>query len=204
VERHNPTIAVLGSGLDRPSIYPPENLNLATRIVETGGALISEFSPGAEPFPQHFPQRNRIVSGLALGVIVIEAPFESGALITAKFALEQGKEVFAVPGPINAKNSEGTNMLIKNGAHPVTCAEDVLEILQIENKKPKNKKTEEQNFSSDERKILEALSQEPLHIDKIIESTGLSTQTVNAILTVLEMKDLIKHIGNNVYALVNV
>lgn len=119
------TIAVLGSGID--NIYPKENLELAREIIKNKGCIISEYPLGTKPERLHFPQRNRIISGLSDGVVVIEASKKSGALITAEFALEQGKEVFAVPGDINKKQSEGTNQLIKDGAILLTSVTDILE-----------------------------------------------------------------------------
>lgn len=121
------TIAVLGSGLD--VIYPPENAKLAEKIVESGGCLVSEYIVGTKPLGEHFPARNRIISGLASGVVVVEASEKSGSLITVDFALEQGKNVYAVPGNINSPNSLGTNALIKQGAKIVTSIEDILEDL---------------------------------------------------------------------------
>lgn len=121
------TIAVLGSGLD--VIYPPENEKLAEKIVESGGCLVSEYIVGTKPLGEHFPARNRIISGLASGVVVVEASEKSGSLITVDFALEQGKNVYAVPGNINSPNSLGTNSLIKQGAKIVTSIEDILEDL---------------------------------------------------------------------------
>ena len=121
------TIAVLGSGLD--VIYPPENAKLAEKIVESEGCLVSEYIVGTKPLGEHFPVRNRIISGLASGVVVVEASEKSGSLITVDFALEQGKNVYAVPGNINSPNSLGTNSLIKQGAKIVTSIEDILEDL---------------------------------------------------------------------------
>lgn len=121
------TIAVLGSGLD--VIYPPENAKLAEKIVESEGCLVSEYIVGTKPLGEHFPARNRIISGLASGVVVVEASEKSGSLITVDFALEQGKNVYAVPGNINSPNSLGTNALIKQGAKIVTSIEDILEDL---------------------------------------------------------------------------
>lgn len=122
---HGKTIAVIGSGLD--NIYPSENINLANEIIKNGGAVISEYVIGTKPQKMNFPARNRIISGLSNGVVVIEAKKKSGTMITVDFALEQGKEVFAVPGNILSPNSEGTNELIKQGAKMVTGIEDILE-----------------------------------------------------------------------------
>ena len=128
IDNGGKTIAVLGCGPD--IIYPPSHRQLTQDIIDSGGAIVSEYPPGTRPSKLTFPKRNRIISGLSLGVLVIEAPERSGALITARTALEQGREVFAVPGSINNPNSQGTNKLIKMGAYPVTAAEDVLNILK--------------------------------------------------------------------------
>ena len=119
------TIAVLGSGIDQ--IYPKQNVELARKIIQTGGCIISEYPIGTMPKKEHFPQRNRIISGLSMGVVIVEAQEKSGALITADFAVEQGREVFAIPGDINKKESIGSNQLIKDGAKMVTSIIDILE-----------------------------------------------------------------------------
>ena len=124
MQANGKTIAVIGSGLD--IIYPKENENLAKRIIEQGGAIVSEYPLGTKPQKEHFPARNRIISGLSQAVLVVEAKEKSGSLITADFAMEQGKEVFTVPGNINSLNSVGTNNLIKDGAIPALNYSDIL------------------------------------------------------------------------------
>jgi len=198
VERNKITIAVLGTGLDEKSIYPQSNLKLAQRILETGGCLISEYPPGTRGTQFTFPQRNRIVSGLSLGVLVIEAKIKSGALITAKWAKKQGRKVFAIPGPIHSSNSKGPHYLIKTDAKLVENANDILAELNL----PKftspgfmEGENEEENL------ILEALKEEALYIDKIIEKTKLSVQKVASTLAILEIKGKVRNLGGNIYAL---
>jgi len=134
------TIAVLGTGLDEKSIYPKSNLLLAKKILEERGALISEYPPGTRGTHFTFPQRNRIISGLSLGVVVVEAKEKSGALITANFAFSQKRKVFAIPGSIYSSNSRGCHLLIKKGAKLIEKAEDILKELNFQFSKPKNKR----------------------------------------------------------------
>jgi len=193
------TIAVLGSGLDSRSVYPVENRNLAEEISQNG-ALISEFPFGAQPLAGHFPQRNRIISGLSLGVLVIEAPEKSGAIITANNALEQNREVFAIPGHIFSQNSLGTNNLIKMGAKLVTHTNDILQELNLPSLVNKNKKNEKKNPADEnESMIINFLSQEPVHIDKIINQTKLSPSTINSCLALMEIKGMVRNLGGNNY-----
>lgn len=190
------TIAVLGSGLD--VIYPWEHRKLAAEIVKQG-ALISEYGPGVQPEASNFPARNRIISGLTRGVVVVEAGEQSGALITAGFAAEQGREVFAVPGGIFQRNSRGTNRLIRDGATPVLSAADVLEALNL------TAVTEhvaaQMLFPTDETEalLLDRLSEEPTHVDEVGRETGLPIATVSGTLALMELKGLVRHVGGMNY-----
>lgn len=194
------TIAVLGSGIDDKSIFPQSNLALASKI-ERLGAIISEYPPGYPSLRQNFPARNRIVAGLSLGVLVTEAPEDSGALITAKFALEQNREIFAVPGNIYSRNSFGPNNLVKMGAKPVTNFKDILDELSL-NLAIDYKKAEEIIAETpEEAKLLEYLSREPMHIDILVQETGFEAGLVNSTLTVMEMKGKVKDLGGMNYIL---
>ena len=190
------TIAVMGSGLDR--IYPPENRHLAGQIRENG-ALISEFSPGTPPEASNFPQRNRLISGLSLAVIVIEAGQKSGALITAGFAADQGREVFAVPGNITSPGSVGTNRLIQNGAYPLLSAEQVLETLELG--MVAEHRSARVTLPSDavEAQLFETLGQEPLHIDEITNRTEIPVEKVTATLALMELKGMVRQVGGMQY-----
>ncbi|PJE57709.1 MAG: DNA-protecting protein DprA [Candidatus Portnoybacteria bacterium CG10_big_fil_rev_8_21_14_0_10_38_18] len=199
LEQGGRTIAVLGSGLDKKSFYPSSNYSLSEKICQQG-AMISEYPPGTRGTQFTFPQRNRIISGLSLGVVVIEAPEESGALITAALALEQNREVFAIPGSIYEKNTQGTNQLIKMGAKLVTDVEDILDelnlshLLTIEKKKIKPENKEEEI-------ILSILSAQPIHIDEIIKNSELPASTVNSVLMILELKKAVRNLGRGNYIL---
>lgn len=202
IRNNGQTYAILGSGVNQNSIYPTNNRIIAERILENNGAIISEYPYGTPPLKQNFPARNRIISGLSIATLVIEAPKESGALITANFALEQNRDVFAVPGNIFSKNSEGTNNLIKNGASPVTSASDILEELNLNEiiNKEINKKITPDN--PEEEKIISSLSQDPVHIDKIAAITGFDIKKVSSTLTMMEIKGMVKNMGNMQYILV--
>ncbi|MFQ5708352.1 MAG: DNA-processing protein DprA [bacterium] len=194
------TLAVLGSGVD--VIYPGTNRKLSEQIVRQG-ALISEFPLGSEPERNNFPRRNRIICGLSLGTLVIEAGERSGALITASMALDQNREVFAVPGNIDNPKSFGTNALIKQGAKVVTCVEDVLEELgpQLSFGFPHDKKQrlDLSGLDTNERTVLEQLSNEPQHIDAIAQSLGRPTSEVLAILLSLELKNIVKQLSGKMF-----
>jgi len=195
LENNGRTIAVLGSGLNH--IYPTVHKKLAEKIVKSGGALVSEYSPQIPPYKSNFPARNRIVSGLSLGILVIEAPKKSGALITADFALKQKRKVFVVPGRVYDKNSQGANELIKQGAQLVSEPKDILKILNI---RPISQKIEMiKNLSSEEKIILKILTKEPTLIDKITRKTKMSVNAILSILTQMEIKGLVKSTGGNQY-----
>lgn len=197
LERKGRTIAVLGTGLDEKSIYPKENLKLAEKILENGGCLISEYPPGTPGMKSNFPERNRIISGLSLGVLVVEAKFGSGALITTDWARKQVRKVFAVPGPVHSKNSEGPHSLIKAGAKLVENANDILKELNL----PKIERKKLEGKTLEENLIWEILKEGNLNIDKIIEKTKLSSQVVSATLSLMEIDGKVKNLGGNVYAL---
>ena len=189
------TVAVLGSGLDEKSLYPGENKKLADKIVAAGGAVISEYAPGTRGTNWTFPERNRIVSGLSRGVIVVEAPSKSGALITARLAAEQNREVFAMPGPLYSKNSAGPNELIKNGAKMVTSVDDILEELNLVKLKKEKVKAEKENLSPEEKIIVSAIENEPVEVDKICQMTKIPVKNILSTISLLEIKGIIKSIG---------
>lgn len=196
------TIAVLGSG--HHNIYPRRNIGLYKEITEHG-AVISEFPNEAPPDRWHFPQRNRIISGLSLGVVVVEAPKKSGALITADFALEQGRDVFALPGKVNSLASEGTHRLIKEGAKLVEGPEDIIEELEVHLEKfLKGKSARERvkiPLTEEEEKIFKLLTDEPRYIDAIAEESGLPVRSVSNALVNLTIKRVIKELpGKNFIA----
>ena len=200
VERKKRTIAVLGTGIDEKTIYPQSNLKLAQRILETGGCLISEYPPGTPGSKFTFPQRNRIISGLSLGVLVVEAKEKSGALITANWAKKQGRKIFAIPGLIHSLNSKGPHYLIKNGAKLVENANDILKELNL----PAGRQVYQKVIigeTLEENLILKALEEEALYVDKIIEKTRLPAATVASTLSILEIKGKVRNLGNNVYAI---
>lgn len=202
------TIAVLGCGLD--IAYPSENKALMKKIAENG-AVISEYLPGMQPLPQNFPARNRIISGLSQGVVVIEASERSGSLITANFALEQGREVFALPGNINNKSSRGTNNLIKEGAKLVTDIQDILEELNLEkgaNNNYNNFDEDNEKFKkllhkldTEEQKVVECICHKPMHIDEMVSKTELNIQTLNSILVMMELKGIVEQQPGKIFGL---
>lgn len=194
------TIAVLASGLD--TIYPSSNYSLARRIIESGrGALLSAFPLGVRPDMGNFPARNHLISGLSLGVLVTEAPSKSGALITAGSALDQGREVFAVPAGIFSPGAAGVNKLIQDGAHPVTSVNDILESLNLYMLPQQVEAQALLPANDEERTLLTLLSSDPQHIDALIRVSDLPANLVSSTLTMLELKGLVRHLGGMQYAL---
>ncbi|MFH0929879.1 MAG: DNA-processing protein DprA [Candidatus Moraniibacteriota bacterium] len=189
------TAAVLGTGIDDATIYPREHFNLAKNIIENGGALITEQPPKTPSLKQNFPARNRIMAGLALGTLVIEAAESSGSLITAGFALEQNREVFAVPGDIFSPQSTGANLLVKRGAKLVMSAADILEEFNISRTQPQLALKLFEPRTDEEKTIWKILSNEPLHIDKISKMARLDTAVVSSVLATLEIEGAVKNIG---------
>jgi len=190
------TAGVLGCGVDR--IYPPENRSLAERIM-TRGALLSDYPLGTAPESSNFPPRNRIISGLSMATVVVEAGDTSGALITAEFAAEQGRDVFAVPGSILAPQSRGTNRLIQNGAYPLLSPEDLLQALDL--KRVDQQKSARRVLPANEVEtlLMSTLGAEPLHVDEIRSQTGLPVEKVSAALVMMELKGMVRQVGGMQY-----
>ncbi|MDP3727346.1 MAG: DNA-processing protein DprA [bacterium] len=189
------TIGVLGGGMDRASFFPPENWNLAEESISKGGAIISEYPPGAPALPHHFPARNRIIAGLSKGTLVVEAPERSGALITARFALEQGRDVFAVPGQLFSPNAAGTHRLIQDGAKLVTRADDIIEELGL----PRRARADEitRALTDEAERTILTLLHEPASVDDLMEQTRLTAPEIISRLSLLELKGFIRPMGQN-------
>jgi len=190
LENGGATIGVLGSSVEK--IYPTSNSSLAKRIIDNAGLIISEFPPETPPFKQNFPLRNRIIAGLSIGTLVVEARHDSGSLITAGLANEYGREVFAVPGNIDSFASEGTNKLIKQGAKMVTDAGDILLELNIKFDISKNTIITPEN--PEEEKIFKAIELEALPVDKISKLTKLDIVTVNSLMSIFEISGKVEKI----------
>ena len=201
LEAKGKTIAVLGSSLEDSYIGPRNNYNLSRRIIESG-ALVSDFPLGTQSIPGNFPARNRLMAGLTLGTLVVEAQIESGSLITANLAVEFNREVFSVPGPIFSESSEGTNKIIKDGAKLVSSVQDILEELSLEKKAEIKKAREIIPDSPEEEIILKNLDKEATHIDKLIKLTKLKTSSILSTLAMMEMKGMIKNIGGQNYIII--
>ena len=191
------TVAVWGTGLHE--VYPRSNRRLVPRIVERG-AIVTEYPVGVRGLPENFPQRNRIISGLSLATIVVEAPLESGALHTARYAIEQNREILAVPGSVFAAASRGTNRLINRGeARAVTSAEDVLDALQIAVSPEQLEIPQLVKPTSEEHAILRHLTTDPIHIDELVRMAKLPAFRVSALLAVMEIKGLVRNLGSAHY-----
>jgi len=189
------TVAVLGSGIDDNNIYPQRNVKLAHKIIESGGLVISEYEPGTPAMPFRFPERNRIVAGLSKATLIIEAPFKSGSMITARLALDYNRDVFSVPGSIFSKLSEGSNKLISMGAKCTVSANDILEEFNIDSGQMKIDllKQKSQNLKEEQKDILNLIaeSSQCLHVDKIIQTAKLEQDKVSEIISWLILEDLI-------------
>lgn len=195
------TIAVLGSGLD--AIYPAENRRLAHQIAQGHGVVFSEYGMGVQPEAKNFPPRNRIISGLSLGVVVVEAGERSGALITSNFALEHNREVFAVPGSIKSPSSRGPNRLIQQGAKLVTKVEDILEELNLSVAVAQTAVQMALPESAEEMKLYEHLADEPFDIDALCRRTNLPINVVSSTLTLMELKGMVHRIDKTHFARVH-
>lgn len=193
------TIAVLGNSLDSESIHPRANFQLSEEIIRNGGLLISEFPVKTSANVGTFPARNRIMAGMSLGTLVVEAAEKSGSLITANLALDYNREVFAVPGPIFSPQSTGTHHLIKAGAKLVTCASDVLSELRLEKMTPLVRAKVILELTAEEKKVYSTVSHENLHIDRIAKLTKLETSTISSILAILEIKGAVRNVGGQNY-----
>ena len=197
IETGGRTVAVIANGLD--TVYPPENARLSEQIAEHG-AVITDYPLGTKPRAEFFPRRNRIMSLGALGTLVVEGDHTSGAMITARFALEQGREVFVVPGSIFSPQSRGPHSLLRDGATPVASAAEVLEALNL------TMVGVQMDFGRampptdpDERALMAALSREPRHIDEVVRASGLAAATVSGTLALLELKGLVRDLGGMQY-----
>ena len=193
------TIGVLGSGVDR--IYPPEHRILAEKMMEQG-AIVSDYAPGTPPDASNFPPRNRIISALSLAVVVIEAGETSGALITAEFAAEQGREVFAVPGSILAPQSKGTNKLIQRGALPLLSVDDLMQALDLTRMGEQKAARKIIPADETEARLMNVLGSEPLHVDEIRNQAELPIEKVSATLALMELKGMVRQVGGMNYVAV--
>jgi len=193
----NPTVAVFACGLD--VCYPAEHKGLLDGILMNGGAIVSEYPIGTKPLQYHFPERNRIISGLSRGVFLAEAAKRSGSLITMRLAIEQGKDIFVVPGNIFAAESEGANGLLREIPHAIAISpEDVLEALHV---KRQGIEPQTAELSLFENQIVEALRDEELHFEELLDITGLSVGELTNTLFNLELNGLVQSTGGNYYAL---
>ncbi|MDO8493495.1 MAG: DNA-processing protein DprA [bacterium] len=191
------TIGVPGSGLDRKVLHPHSNKDLADEIVRSGGALLSELPPLMPAGTHTFPARNRIMAGMSRAILVIEAQNKSGTLITARLATEYNKDLFAVPGSIFSLNSNGTNRLIKQGATPISSSDDLLEALSLA-RKDGQQELDLTTLSENEIKVMKLLSVEAMTRDDLIRESEIKTSEINVVLSMMEIKGLIKELGGKI------
>lgn len=199
IENNGKTIAVLGSGVD--ICTPADNISLYRDILQTGGCIVSEAPPGQEPVKGSFLSRNRIIAGLSDAVIVTEGASDSGALVTAGDALINNRKVFAIPGPITSNYSKGPNSLLAKGASLATCANDILKSFRI-TYHPRSK--EITAGTPDEQKIISLLQNEQMHIDELIKHTNISAAKIGTVLSLMEMKGIIRSLGSGIFALTDI
>lgn len=197
LEEGGRTIAVMASGIDK--VYPPEHRDMAREIVAGHGVIITDYPFGAEPESNHFPARNRLISGLSLGVVVVEAGEKSGALITSRFALEQNREVFAVPGNIHSPVSVGTNRLIQQGGKLVSRVEDILEELNLRMAADQAVAKVVLPETAEEAALISQLSSQPLHVDELGRLTGMPISLISSTLTLMELKGMVQQVGGMNY-----
>lgn len=184
-------VAFPGSGISEEAFFPPTSLRLAEKIIRAGGCILSEFEPDMKAAYYTFPMRNRLVAGISKAALIIEAQEKSGTLITARMALDYNKEVLAVPGPINSEYSKGTNRLIRQGATPITCSDDILEALSFKIDKESKQQSLFDDARPEEKAVLKILT-EPMERDELIRKMKLPTNVANSLLSVMEIKGLIK------------
>ncbi|MCR4886676.1 MAG: DNA-protecting protein DprA, partial [Clostridiales bacterium] len=199
LDAHGRTVAVLGSGVG--NLYPPENRELAERILAEGGAIVSELAPDAPPLPYHFPVRNRIISGLSQGVLLVEAQQKSGTHFTVDYALSQGREVFALPGNVDAPGSELPLALLKEGANLCTCGSDILCRMGWEEKAPLQNSFLPDHEEKEKDPVLRALALEEKTLEELIAETGLTASELGTQLTLLEISGKIERRAGRAYAL---
>ena len=193
------TVAVLANGLD--DVFPRSHRALAREIIAKGGTIVSEFPPGTPALRHHFPIRNRIIAGLSLGTLVVEAAEQSGSLITASLAIGYNRDVFAVPGPITSQVSAGPHGLIRMGAKLVTCADDILSELSLEHLQVEREAKEIAADSEIESALLKQLSRAPVQLDELIRNCQFDAATVSGALLLMEMKGKVRNLGANHYVL---
>jgi DNA processing protein len=193
-----PTVAIPGSGLSDKVLYPPSHKKLAEEIVESGGAIISEFEDNCPSYPSNFPQRNRIIAGMSHATLVIEAELQSGTLITSKYATEYNRDVFTVPNSIFSKTSEGPHMLLRLGATPITQSSDIVSALGLNPHEDLFEKRDYSNCSSDEHEVINILN-EPLSRDEIIRRLGKPVYVTQTIIATMEIKGLIQEVMGEIH-----